>query len=37
VQEFRDGLDVVVNPRYGELGENAIEPADDGVVDILEG
>jgi hypothetical protein len=35
VEEYRGNLDVVVNPRYGELREGAIEPAGDGVVQIL--
>ena len=37
VQEFRDGLEVTVNPRYGELGESSIDLPDDGVVRFLEG
>ncbi|MGY1808987.1 peptidylprolyl isomerase [Blastococcus sp. SYSU D00669] len=37
VQDFRDGLDITVNPRYGVLEENAVVPGDEGVVDILDG
>jgi len=35
VEERREDLDVVVNPRFGELGEGTIEPAGEGVVTIL--
>jgi len=37
VQDFRHGLDITVNPRYGVLKENAVVEATDGVVDILDG
>jgi len=38
VKDVRDDLDVVVNPKYGELQDNGqVLPADSGVVDILEG
>ena len=38
VVEVRDDLGVVVNPRYGELQDDGqVQPADGGVVDILEG
>jgi peptidyl-prolyl cis-trans isomerase SurA len=38
VDKVRDDLDVVVNPRYGELKDDGqIKPAGDGVVKILEG
>ncbi len=38
VQKVRDDLDVVVNPRYGELQDDGqVQPADGGVVDILQG
>jgi peptidyl-prolyl cis-trans isomerase SurA len=34
----REDLDVVVNPRYGDLQDDGqVQPADGGVVDILEG
>ena len=35
VDEFREDLDVVVNPRFGELRDGEIEPAGGGVVEIL--
>ena len=38
VAEVREDLDVVVNPRYGDLQDDGqVQPADGGVVDILEG
>jgi hypothetical protein len=37
VTDFRDGLDITVNPRYGVLQENAIVEDKNGVVDILGG
>jgi SurA N-terminal domain/PPIC-type PPIASE domain len=38
VQKVREDLDVVVNPRYGELQDDGqVQPADAEVVDILEG
>jgi hypothetical protein len=38
VQRVRESLDVVVNPRYGELQDDGqVQPADAEVVDILEG
>jgi hypothetical protein len=38
VQEVRDDLDVVVNPRYGDIGDDgSIQLPEDGVVKILEG
>jgi hypothetical protein len=38
VKDVRDDLDVVVNPKYGELQDDGqVLPADSGVVDILEG
>ncbi|WP_448625433.1 peptidylprolyl isomerase [Geodermatophilus sp. URMC 64] len=36
VQDFRDDLDVRVNPRYGVLQENAVVEGEDGVVEILD-
>jgi peptidyl-prolyl cis-trans isomerase SurA len=37
VDAVREDLDVVVNPRYGDLDENGqLVPGDGGVVDILE-
>ncbi|MGY5885556.1 SurA N-terminal domain-containing protein [Modestobacter lacusdianchii] len=35
VAAVRDDLDVVVNPRYGELTEGRVVPADGGVVQLL--
>ncbi len=35
VSAVRDDLDVVVNPRYGELTEGQVVPADGGVVQLL--
>ena len=35
VAEVREDLDVVVNPRYGDLRDGQVQPADGGVVDIL--
>jgi len=35
VQDFRSGLDITVNPRFGVLQENAVVPGGDGVVRIL--
>lgn len=35
VDDVRKDLDVVVNPRYGDLRDGAVQPADGGVVDIL--
>jgi peptidyl-prolyl cis-trans isomerase SurA len=35
VDDYRDGLHVTVNPRYGVLKNQAIQPATGGVVDIL--
>jgi hypothetical protein len=38
VKEVRDDLDVVVNPRYGDVGDDgSIQLPEDGVVKILEG
>jgi peptidyl-prolyl cis-trans isomerase SurA len=38
VDEVRQDLDVVVNPRYGELQDDGrVQPSDGGVVEILEG
>jgi peptidyl-prolyl cis-trans isomerase SurA len=37
VTEFRDGLDVTINPRYGVLKENRVVEDDSGVVQILSG
>ena len=37
LQDFRDGLDITVNPRYGVLKKNAVVEGDGGVVDILGG
>jgi hypothetical protein len=38
VVEVRDDLGVVVNPRYGELQDDGqVQPAEGGVVDLLEG
>jgi SurA N-terminal domain/PPIC-type PPIASE domain len=37
VQDYRNGLHVTVNPRYGVLKDQAVVPADNGVVDILGG
>ena len=38
VQDVRQDLDVVVNPRYGELQDDGqVQPADGGVVELLEG
>jgi SurA N-terminal domain/PPIC-type PPIASE domain len=37
IKDFRAGLDITVNPRYGVLQENAVVPAQGGVVDILGG
>jgi peptidyl-prolyl cis-trans isomerase SurA len=36
VAEFRAGIDVTVNPRFGVIEEGAIVPSDGGVVEILE-
>ncbi|TFV52988.1 SurA N-terminal domain-containing protein [Blastococcus sp. TF02A_35] len=36
VDEVRADLDVTVNPRYGVLEENRVEPGEGGVVDLLE-
>jgi len=35
VAEVREDLDVVVNPRYGDLQDGQVQPAEGGVVDIL--
>jgi len=35
VDQVRDDLDVVVNPRFGDLEDGQVQPADSGVVDIL--
>ena len=38
IEEVREDLDIVVNPRYGELQDDGqVQPTDGGVVDILEG
>jgi hypothetical protein len=37
VTEFRDGLDVTINPRYGVLKENRVVADDSGAVQILSG
>jgi hypothetical protein len=37
VTDFRDGLDVTINPRYGVLKENRVVADDSGVVQILSG
>ncbi|MDT0275703.1 hypothetical protein [Blastococcus goldschmidtiae] len=33
--EYRDGLDIDVNPRYGELEEGSVVPLEGGVVQLL--
>ena len=37
VQEVQDGLDVSLNPRYGDLQDGSVVAGDDGVVRILDG
>ena len=38
LEEIREDLDVVVNPRYGDLQDDGqVQPSDSGVVQILEG
>ncbi|MGK5114953.1 MULTISPECIES: peptidyl-prolyl cis-trans isomerase [unclassified Geodermatophilus] len=37
VAEVRADLDITVNPRFGVIEEGSIVPAEDGVVDILDG
>lgn len=37
VQDVEDGLDVSVNPRYGDLQDGSVVAGDDGVVRILDG
>jgi len=36
IQKVEKDLDVVVNPRYGDLKDGQVQPAESGVVDILE-